>query len=206
MSLMRCFKCLNFLHTTIVPSQIWDDTDNNCKWVYYYFYSAFSLIPIKISLHLHRLIYALSLTSLFNHFFALSPSTPHHCLPLWRNLGRSIKLGRSLLLWVFFFFLQWFDTRISNGWVKMVIGGSVVLGGSTGGGRIGGGANLCFDLFLFFCFGGCDLVVDLAVVVGWFWWLWFFFFYGDYGRNNFSGCCWWWWRRGRNLIYYFNVL
>ena len=111
MSLLRCFKCQNFLHTTIVPSQIWDDMDNNCKWVYYYFYSAFSLIPIKISLHLHRLIYALSLTSLFNHFFALPPSTPRHCRPLRRNLGRSIKLGRSLLLWFFFFAMIWYKVK-----------------------------------------------------------------------------------------------
>ena len=57
----------------------------------------------------------------------------------------------------------------------MVIGGSVVLGGLTGDGRISGGANLCFDLFLFLvlfiCFGGCDLMVDSAVIVG------FFFFW-----------------------------
>ena len=48
----------------------------------------------------------------------------------------------------------------------MVIGRSVVWGGSIGDRRISGGANLCFDLFLFFCSGGCDLVVDLATVVG----------------------------------------
>ena len=36
-----------------------------------------------------------------------------------------------------------------------LVGESVVVGGSTSG-RIGGGADLCFDLFLslFFCFGG----------------------------------------------------
>ena len=48
----------------------------------------------------------------------------------------------------------------------MVIGGSVVWGGSIGDRRISGGANLCFDLFLFFRFGGCDLVVDSAAIVG----------------------------------------
>ena len=38
--------------------------------------------------------------------------------------------------------------------------------------RIDGGADLCSDLFLslFFCFGGCDLMVDLVAIVGWFWW------------------------------------
>ena len=60
-----------------------------------------------------------------------------------------------------------------GGWVEMVMGRSVVVGGSAGDGRIGGGridggADLCSDLFLslLFCFGGCGLVVDLAVIVG----------------------------------------
>ena len=55
-----------------------------------------------------------------------------------------------------------------GGWVEMVMGRSVVVGGSAGDGRISGGADLCFDLFLslFLCFGSCDLVVDSAAVVG----------------------------------------
>ena len=50
----------------------------------------------------------------------------------------------------------------------MVMGRSVVVGGSVGDGRIGGGADLCSDLFLFlfFCFGGFDLMVDLVAIVG----------------------------------------
>ena len=36
-------------------------------------------------------LYPLSLTSLFNHFFAHSPFTSRHCLPLRLNPGRSIK-------------------------------------------------------------------------------------------------------------------
>ena len=48
----------------------------------------------------------------------------------------------------------------------MVMGRSVVVGGSVGDGRIGGGADLCSDLFFFFCIGGCDLMVDSAAVVG----------------------------------------
>ena len=55
-----------------------------------------------------------------------------------------------------------------GGWVEMVMGRSMVVGGSAGDGRISGGTDLCFDLFLslFFCFGSCDLVVDSAAVVG----------------------------------------
>ena len=48
-----------------------------------------------------------------------------------------------------------------GGWVEMVMGGSVVVGGSVsdgriGGGRIDGGVDLCSNLFLslFFYFGG----------------------------------------------------
>ena len=50
----------------------------------------------------------------------------------------------------------------------MVMGGLVVVGGSADDGRIGDGTDLCSDLFLslFFYFGGCDLVVDSAAVVG----------------------------------------
>ena len=53
----------------------------------------------------------------------------------WVEMGRSVVGGFGL-------------------WV-MAVGESVVVGGSTGG-RIGGGADLCSDLFLtlFFCFGG----------------------------------------------------
>ena len=52
----------------------------------------------------------------------------------------------------------------------MVMGESMVVGGSAGDGRIDDGADLCFDLFLFLvlfiCFGGCDLMVDSAAIVG----------------------------------------
>ena len=53
----------------------------------------------------------------------------------------------------------------------------------------GGGADLCYDMFLslFFYFGG-----GFGSACGLIWWLWsgfFFFFPGDCGRNNFSGCC-----------------
>ena len=50
------------------------------------------------------------------------------------------------------------------------MGESMVVGGSAGDGRIDDGADLCFDLFLFLvlfiCFGGCDLMVDSAAIVG----------------------------------------
>ena len=53
----------------------------------------------------------------------------------WVEMGRSVVGGFGL-------------------WV-MAVGESVVVGGSTGG-QIGGGADLCSDMFLslFFCFGG----------------------------------------------------
>ena len=44
-------------------------------------------------------LYLLSLPSLFNHFFAFSPSTPHHCPPLQRNPGRSIKPRHTIWTW-----------------------------------------------------------------------------------------------------------
>ena len=146
-----------------------------------FFYLAFSLIPIKISLHLHRPIFALSLTSMFNHFFALSPSTPCHCLPFWWNPGWSIKPGWSLFLCFFFWYpvRQWVswdgDGRISSGrwvnwwwanrwwanqwWVNWWWCQSLL------------------NLFLFF------ILFSILVVVIW-WWLWvdfggcgFFFFF-----------------------------
>ena len=150
-----------------------------------FFYSAFSLISIKISLHLHQPISTLSLTSLFNHFFALSPSTPRHCLPLRQNPGRSIKPSRSLFFSFFFLFFvmiwnpirQWVGGSASDGQID----GGRIGDGWIAGGRIAGGVDLCSDLFLFlvlfFCFGSCDLMVDSAAVMGWFWWLWFFFFW-----------------------------
>ena len=73
--------------------------------------------------------------------------------------------------------------------VKCRLQNRVSTGGSAGDGRIDDGVDLCFDLFLFLvlfiCFGGCDLMVDSAAIVG----VFFYIFYGDSGRNNFSGCC-----------------
>ena len=86
--------------------------------------------------------------------------------------GRWFKIGRSVMggfvLWVMV-------VGYGGGWVEMVIGKLVVVGGSTGDRVVGESmmanrwwCHLCFDLFLslFFCFGGCDLVVDSAAVVG----------------------------------------
>ena len=67
---------------------------------------------------------------------------------------------------------QWVGGSASDGQID----GGRIGDGWIAGGRIAGGANLCFDLFLFlflflflvlfFCFGGCDLMVDSAVFVG----------------------------------------
>ena len=66
-----------------------------------------------------------------------------------------------------------------GGWVEMVMGGSMVVGGPASDGRISGGVDLCSNLFLFlfFYFGGCDLMVDSMAIVG-------FFFPGDCGCKN----------------------
>ena len=74
-----------------------------------------------------------------------------------------------------------------GGWVEMVMGRLVVVAGSAGDGRIGGGrigggadlySNLFLFLFLFFCFGGCDLMVDSRQLWVDFGDCGFFFFFG----------------------------
>ena len=60
-----------------------------------------------------------------------------------------------------------------GGWVEMVMGGSVVMGGSAGDGRIGDGRigdgeSVVVPISILICFCLCFsvLVVDLATVVG----------------------------------------
>ena len=60
-----------------------------------------------------------------------------------------------------------------GGWVEMVMGGSVVVDGSTGdgrisGGQIGDGESVVVPIFILVCFYLCFsvLVVDLAAIVG----------------------------------------
>ena len=60
-----------------------------------------------------------------------------------------------------------------GGWVEMVMGGSVVVGGSAGDGRIGGGRisddeSVVVPISVLICFCLCFsvLVVDSAAVVG----------------------------------------
>ena len=60
-----------------------------------------------------------------------------------------------------------------GGWVEMVMGGSVVVGGSAGDGRIGGGRisdgeSVVVPISILICFFFCFsvLVVDSAAVVG----------------------------------------
>ena len=56
----------------------------------------------------------------------------------------------------------------SSGWVEMVMGRSVVVGGSTGDGRISDGESMVVPISVLICFCLCFsvLVVDLAAVVG----------------------------------------
>ena len=79
-----------------------------------------------------------------------------------------------------------------GGWVEMVMGKSVVVGGSAGDGQIGGGRisdgeSVVVPISVLICFCLCFsvLVVNSAAVVVFF----FFFFPGDCGCNNFSDCC-----------------
>ena len=61
---------------------------------------------------------------------------------------------------------QWVGGSASDGQID----GGRIGDGWIAGGRIVGGADLYSDLFLFlvlfFCFGGCDLMVGSAVFVG----------------------------------------
>ena len=73
----------------------------------------------------------------------------------------------------------------------MVMGGLVVVGGSTGDGQIDGGrisdgesVVVPISVLICFCLFFSVLVVDSAAVV-----VFFFFFPSDCGCNNFSGCC-----------------
>ena len=55
-----------------------------------------------------------------------------------------------------------------GGWVEMVMGRSVVVGGSTGDGRISDGESMVVPISVLICFCLCFsvLVVDSAAVVG----------------------------------------
>ena len=71
MSLLRCAICQKFWHTAIIPTQIWDGTDNNCKIKYYYFIAFFSLLFHRyLSLHL----LSLSLSDSISFLLSLSLS------------------------------------------------------------------------------------------------------------------------------------
>ena len=58
------------------------------------------------------------------------------------------------------------DGQIGGGWVQLVMGGSVVVGGSAGDGRIGDGKSVVVPIFvlIYFC-----LCFSVLVVVIWWW-------------------------------------
>ena len=94
MSFIRCFICAIFLKHATVHFQIWERTIYLYYNLYYFFIlarptSSVSSSPLSslcLLIPSPNCIYSLS------HFISLlSLSTPHHCLPLWRNPGRSIK-------------------------------------------------------------------------------------------------------------------
>ena len=131
MSLMKCFKCQKFWHTTAISSQIWDDTDNNCKNLYYYFIYFFSLLITNISLSSSSLS---SLSSLF--LFHSTPITKGHHLtpPISQKLPLDTTDHLSSLFCFGFFFFSFLFTffgcglmcGLGNGWVWM---GRLVVGG-----------------------------------------------------------------------------
>ena len=104
-------------------------------------------------------------------------------------MGRSVVGGFGLWVMV---------VGYGGGWVKMVMGRLVVVGGSVGDGQIGDGKLMVVLISVLICFCLCFSVL---VVVIWWWiqrWLWvdfggcgffFFFFSGDCGCHNFYGCC-----------------
>ena len=106
-SLMRCFKCQKFWHTTAISSQIWDGTDNNCKNLYYYFIYFFSLLITNISLSSSSLS---SLSSLF--LFHSTPITKGHHLtpPISQKLplDATDHLSSLFCFGFFFFFFSFF--------------------------------------------------------------------------------------------------
>ena len=52
-TIMRCIKCQKNLRCATVQSHLWHGTDENDIWFLFLFFSSFSLISNKISLHLH---------------------------------------------------------------------------------------------------------------------------------------------------------
>ena len=65
-SIMRCAKCAKILRHATVRSHLWHSLDENAICVYYFFYSSFSPISIKIYHHLHvqSLIFCFSISTL----------------------------------------------------------------------------------------------------------------------------------------------
>ena len=89
-----CFICAIFLKHATVRSQIWERTVYFYHNLYYFFIlagptSSVSSSPLS---SLYLFISSPNCICSLSHFISLlSLSTPHHCLPLRRNPGRSIK-------------------------------------------------------------------------------------------------------------------
>ena len=165
--------------------------------IYYYFIPVFSLVITDISLSpsSHLCLLYLSFTAHQSPMATTQRCWSHQRPPL-DAADHLSSLFRFEFFFSFFFFpFTFFGCGLMGefGWANRWWVGSVGDRQLSGGGwvswwwQIGGGADLCSDLFLslFFCFGGgfgggCGLT--LVVVV-------FFFFPGDCGHNNFSGCC-----------------
>ena len=76
-SIIKCSKSQKLCHIAIVPSQIWDGTDNNCKIKYYYFIAFFSLLFHRyLSLSLSTLSRFFSTTRHRSRYLMLQTSSP----------------------------------------------------------------------------------------------------------------------------------
>ena len=100
-----------------------------------FFYSLFSLLSLHFIRFSSLSFFLRHQASPFFSSFTLF-SSQSHCFSLFLS---NITLSFFFLLFssftpisvamvVFFFFLQWFDTRFGSRWVEMVIGGSLVVG------------------------------------------------------------------------------
>ena len=152
------------------------------------FYSHF-LSPHHKYLSLRLLIFVFSLISVFSICLpqhadhqrppldAADLTKDHHSTPpticlLYSTLG-SFFLFSVHVFWLRFdgWVGQWVgsDGQIGGGWVEMVMGGSVVVGGSAGDRRISDGESVVVPISViicFFFFFGFDLMVDSVAIVG----------------------------------------
>ena len=120
----KCAKCHHFYNMWVVLLQICNGTEW-CGISFNHFLFFFSLLSLHFSssdiTSLHSFL--LSLFFLLNLIVFLSDITLSFFFSPFSSFTPI-----SVVVVLFFIFLQWFDTRFGNGWVEMVIGESLVVG------------------------------------------------------------------------------